>query len=218
LWKFQYIFWDFDGTLFDTYQHIVSIIEENMKSNYNIDVNAKRIENWCKNSMEYCFEKICSKFNIDKEKLSNEFSKNYMSSIESKQPPFPGAKEVLEYVHENGGKNFIVTHRGPISLAALLKYYNLEYLFEKNLTNADNFPKKPDPSSFLFLITQFNLPKERILTIGDREIDIQTARASDIKSCYFNPEGKICELADFNIKNLLELKAIVNPRLKESYF
>ncbi len=210
MWKYKYIFWDFDGTLFDTYPYIASIIEEIMKIDYNIELNAKRIENWCKISMEYCFDKIFSKFNIDREDLYKQFSNRYMTKIESKQLPFPGAKDVLEYVYNNGGKNFIVTHRGPISLSVLLKYNNLEYLFEKSLTNADNFPKKPNPSSFLFLINEYKLPKERIIAIGDREIDIRTAKVINIKSCYFNPEGKTCELADFNIKDLLELKEIMN--------
>ncbi|MFX1305089.1 MAG: HAD family hydrolase [Promethearchaeota archaeon] len=208
--KFEFVFWDFDGTLFDTYPHIASIIIKTMKSEYNLDLNMKNIEKWAKISVHYCFDKISSKFNIDNKDLQNQFSKRYMTNIESKQLPFPGAKEMIEYIYNRGGKNFIVTHRRSTSLSRLLKYNNLEHFFEKLLTYDDNFPRKPDPSAFLFLINEYNLPKKKILAIGDREIDIQTAKSIDVISCYFNPEGKTNEIADFNIKTLLELKKIIN--------
>ncbi|MFW9948242.1 MAG: HAD hydrolase-like protein, partial [Candidatus Odinarchaeota archaeon] len=69
---------------------------------------------------------------------------------------------------------------------------------------------KPDPASFLSLINEFQMLKENVIAVGDREIDIQTAFAINIKSCYFNPKGKTYELADFNIRNLIELKEILN--------
>ena len=141
--QFKFVFWDFDGTLFDTYPHIASIIMETMKTEYNLDMNSKNLDKWYRISLDYCFDKISSKFNINKKDLRNQFSKRYMTNIESKQLPFPGAKEVIEYIHDSGGKNFIVTHRGSTSLSRLLKYYKFEHFFEKILTNEDNFPKNP---------------------------------------------------------------------------
>lgn len=53
--KFEFVFWDFDGTLFDTYPHIASIIIETMKSEYNLDLNVKNIENWAKKILRIQF-------------------------------------------------------------------------------------------------------------------------------------------------------------------
>jgi len=207
--NFNYIIWDFDGTLFNTFPHITSVIAEIMKYNYKIDLNLKEVHKWCGIGLKSCFNKITSDFNIRLSEFQDLFNKEYWVNIESHQTPFPRAEEILQYIQENGCKNFIVTHRGIKSLSKLLNYYDMEEYFEKIITHEDGFPKKPDPTSFLYLINDYKLPREKIIAIGDREIDIQTARAINIKSCYFNPEGKIQELADFNITNLIELKKIL---------
>ena len=208
--NFNYIIWDFDGTLFNTYPHIASIITEIMKNHYNIDLNMNLVQEWCETSLKFCFNKLIIDYNVNKLEFQDLFRKNYIINIESQQPPFPRAKEILTYIQKRGGKNFIVTHRGSFTLFKLLRYYNMEYLFEKVITNEDGFPKKPDPASFLYLINELQMVKEKVIAVGDRKIDIQTAYVVNIKSCYFNPNGKIYQLADFNIRNLIELKEILN--------
>lgn len=174
-----------------------------------------QVQEWCETSLKFCFDKIISDFNINKLEFQDLFSKKYLVNLESQQPPFPGAKEILTDIQKRGGKNFIVTHRGSITLFKLLHYYNMEYLFKKVITNKDGFPSKPNPASFLYLINEFQIPKEKVISVGDRMIDIQTAHAISIKSCYFSPKGKIYELADFNIRNLIELKEILNLQEKK---
>jgi len=208
--NFKYIIWDFDGTLFNTYPHIASIITEIMKKHYNIDLNMNQVQEWSETSLKFCFDKIISDYNINKSEFQDLFSNKYMVNIESQQTPFPGAKEILKDIQKRGGKNFIVTHRGSDTLFKLLRYYNMDELFEKVITYEDGFPNKPNSASFLYLINQFQMPKEKVIAVGDRKIDIQTAHSIDIKSCFFNPRGKIYELADFNIRNLIELKEILN--------
>jgi len=208
--NFKYIIWDFDGTLFNTYPHLASVITEIMKIKFNIDLNMNQVQEWCETSLKFCFGKLISDYNINKSEFQDLFSKKYFVNLESQQSPFPGAKEILTYIQKSGGKNFIVTHRGSFTLFKLLHHYNMEDLFEKVITNEDGFLKKPDPASFLYLINEFQIPKENVIAVGDRKIDIQTALVINIKSCYFNPNGKIYELADFNIKNLIELKEILN--------
>jgi len=207
--NFRYIIWDFDGTLFNTYPYIASVIAEIMRNNYKIDLNLEEVQEWCKIGLTSCFNKIALDFNLSLSEFQDLFNKEYWVNIESQQTPFPRAEEILQYIQKNGGKNFIVTHRGIKSLSKLLSYYGMEEYFEKIITHEDSFPNKPDPASFLYLIDEYKLPREKVIAIGDREIDIQTARTINLKSCYFNPEGKIQELADFNITNLIEIKKIL---------
>ncbi|MFW9950683.1 MAG: HAD family hydrolase [Candidatus Thorarchaeota archaeon] len=213
--RFKHIIWDFDGTLFDTYPHIAFVIKEIINENYNIDLNVQQIQSWCKISLNYCFEKVATVFTLEKTKLQELFNVNYVRNIESQQPPFPGAIEMVQFIYKNGGKNYIITHRGPLSLNRLLEYNNIQDYFKKIITQKDGFPNKPDPTSFLYLTNYYEIPKEEVIAIGDRDIDIQTASKIGIKACYFNPEGKNNGLADYNIKNLLELRGIIFNDLKE---
>ena len=82
----------------------------------------------------------------------------------------------------------------------------MRHLFEDIITHEHGYPKKPNPTSFLYLIDKYKIPRENILSIGDRDIDIQAARKININSCYFDPNGKINHLADLNIRSFFELK------------
>jgi len=206
----KYFIWDFDGTLFNTYPAIALSIVNLIKKNYNKDLNFNNVKELCQNSLYSCFNQISKELNIDREKLQQEFAREYSNTKESEEPPFSGAIEILKFIKNKGGKNFIVSHRGKNGLFKLLKYYKMRHLFDDIITNEDKFPKKPDPTSFLYLIEKYKIPRVNILSIGDRDIDIQTARKINIKSCYFNPNGKINHIADLNIKNLFELKKKIN--------
>lgn len=208
--RFKHVIWDFDGTLFNTYPHIAFVIKEIVFERYKIDIRLGQIQIWCEISLNDCFEKIATNFKIDKIQLKELFNTNYMTDIESQQFPFSGAIEMVHFIYKNGGNNYIITHRGPLSLYRLLEYNNIKNYFKKIITHEEGFPNKPDPTSFLYLIDHYEIPKEEVIAIGDRHIDIQTAHRLNIKSCYFNPEGKINDIADYNIKNLSELKKILS--------
>jgi HAD superfamily hydrolase (TIGR01549 family) len=207
--RFKHVIWDFDGTLFDTYPHIALVIKEILIESYNIDIDVNQIKAWCEISLNYCFEKLATDFKIDKLNLQELFSSHYVADIESRQPPFPGAVEMVQFVYNNEGNNYIITHRGPISLHKLLEYNEIKKYFKKIITNEDGFPNKPDPTSFLYLINFFEIPKKEVIAIGDRAIDIQTASKIGIKACYFKLDGTTNDLADYNIKSLLELRNIL---------
>ncbi|MFX0139296.1 MAG: HAD-IA family hydrolase [Candidatus Hodarchaeota archaeon] len=206
---FKYIIWDFDGTLFDSYPHIASVIVEIMKNNYNTGLNLKEVQEWCELSLAFCFNKITSEFKISLSEFELLFKNKYEESTESQESPFPRAEEILKYIQENGGKNYIITHRRKKTLSKLLCYYGMEEYFDAKITTEDGFPNKPDPTSFLYIINQNKMTLEKVLAIGDRDIDIQAARSINVKSCYFNPRGKTHGLADYNIKNLIDLKKIL---------
>jgi HAD superfamily hydrolase (TIGR01549 family) len=207
--RFNHVIWDFDGTLFNTYPHIASVINEIIQKDFHCDTNVKQIQNWCEESLNYCFDKIATCYNVNKMKLQDSFNHTSSINIEFHQVPFSGAIEMIQFVRDYGGKNYIITHRGPITLNRLLEYNKMTSYFERIITHEDGFPNKPDPASFLFLMGEYKMSKEDVIAIGDRDIDIHVARNSSIKSCYFNPEGKTHELADYNIKNLLDLKTIL---------
>jgi beta-phosphoglucomutase-like phosphatase (HAD superfamily) len=102
--RFKHIIWDFDGTLFDTYPYISSVIKEIIFDKYHIDIKLNQIRTWCEINLSFCFEKIATDFKIDKNELQELFNHNYLINIESQQQPFSGAIEMVKYIHKNGVK------------------------------------------------------------------------------------------------------------------
>lgn len=206
----KYFIWDFDGTLFNTYPSIASTLVNIIKKFYKKELEFNYIKQMCQTSLNFCINRITEELNINKEKFAQEFVQEYSNIEESEEKPFTGALEILKFIKRKGGKNFIVTHRRKYRLFKLLKFYKMENLFDDIITSENGFLRKPDPKSFLFLIDKYKISRNNVISIGDRDIDIQTAKSINIKSCYFNPNGKTHHLANFSISSLLKLKEIIN--------
>lgn len=206
---FKYFIWDYDGTLFDTYPAIISTYQEVLKKEYGVDSDFKEILSWAYVSLNYCSESIANKFGINLNEFRMKFGKLYSENPVKEEPPFTGAKVICELIKSVGGKNYIITHRDKKSLLKSLEKYNMIELFEDLITRDYKFPKKPDSQAFLYLIEKHHLNPILTLGIGDREIDIKASKLAGITSCYINYEGMENEIADFNIKELLELKQII---------
>lgn len=61
----EYLIWDFDGTLFNTYPSIASIIVKLIKRIYKKDLIFNKIKDLCQVSLYFCFDQISKDLNID---------------------------------------------------------------------------------------------------------------------------------------------------------
>lgn len=205
---FRDIIWDFDGTLFDTYPEITRAFIDVLKKGYSIEYNYEKASFLAKTSITFCIESLADEFNIDKEEFSEKFSQRYFGELTFEDKPFEGVEKILNYVAKIGG-NFLITHRGFESLNEFLSRNDFNKYFIEIVTSDANFPLKPDPSSFNYIIDKYKLRKEETLGVGDRIQDIEAALRAGIKACFFDPEGKKLEEATYNISRITDLLKII---------
>jgi HAD superfamily hydrolase (TIGR01549 family) len=207
---FKYFIWDFDGTLFDTYPGLANTFLYVLHKDYKKEFDYEKILEWCKESIGICCDNLSEKLNINREKLMNSFLIHYKEiGPPVEEPPFPYAKEICEKVIAKGGLNFLVTHRSYYTLNRLLEKYNAKKYFKELISGDDNFPRKPAPSSFNYLLSKYRISEREVLAIGDRDLDIQAAKNAGIKSCYFNCDGHSHPDANYQIKELKELEKLL---------
>ena len=156
---FRNLIWDFDGTLFDTYPDITRALIDVLKKDYGVPYDYKQAYSLAKASITFCIESLADEFNIDRKEFSENFKKRYFGELTFEDKPFEGVKEVLEYTSKLGG-NFIITHRGSESLKEFLTRNNFTKYFIEIVSSDENFPLKPDPSSFNYIIDKYKLKKE----------------------------------------------------------
>ena len=106
--------------------------------------------------------------------------------------------------------NFLLTHRGK-SAIELLKHYDIYKYFTECVTKEYNFERKPNPDALVYLMEKYQFNKGDIIMVGDRKIDIETARNANIQSAYvkFNKMENNLDIANYNITSLRELKDII---------
>jgi HAD superfamily hydrolase (TIGR01549 family) len=205
---FKNLIWDFDGTIFDTYPEITRAFIDVLKKDYGIEYDYDKAYSLAKASISFCIESLADEFNIKREEFSENFKKRYFGELTYGDKPFEGVEEVLKYTSERGG-NFLITHRGSESLTEFLKRNNFNKYFIEIVSSDANFPLKPDPASFNYIIDKYKLKKEETLGVGDRILDIEAANSAGIKSCFFDSRGSKIGVANYNISKMSELLKIL---------
>jgi phosphoglycolate phosphatase-like HAD superfamily hydrolase len=200
---YRNIIWDLDGTMFDTYPAFASAFQAALVD-LGADASLEWITDLAKISMEHCEETLAEKFSLDIEVLDGKFDGHYAQIPYINQEPFPGVMELCRDIYAHGGKNIIVTHRGKMGTAALLKTHAIEKYFAGTITHDDGYPKKPAPDAFEAVLREYQLTRSETLSVGDRDIDVLAARAVGIFACLFGPpiEGISADLTFVDYREL----------------
>ncbi len=205
---FKNLIWDFDGTILDTYPEITRAFINVLKKDYEIEYDYDKAYSLAKTSISFCIESLADEFNIKREEFSGNFKKRYFGELNFEGKPFEGVEKVLEYVSKRGA-NFLITHRGSESLNEFLIRNDFTKYFIEIVSFDANFPLKPDPASFNYIIDKYKLKKEKTLGVGDRILDIEAANSAGIKSCFFDSDDSKIGIADYNISKMSELLKIL---------
>jgi len=205
---FEYVIWDFGGTLFDTYPAAAEVFSRVLEK-YEVRASVKEILEKLKESTSKA-----ARYFVDKYRLHNGFLEDFYS-IENhlepeRQPPFEAAKDICIQINKNGGSNFLFSHRSNYSMTKLLNYYNMLDLFSEIVSADSGFARKPDPQAIMYIIDKYGLERERVITIGDREIDIEAGKRAGIATCLFNPDSSsVSTKADFVVISLKQVPSVL---------
>jgi phosphoglycolate phosphatase len=127
---------------------------------------------------------------------------------------FPAVRETLQEIHVGGIKCLVVSNKGIDAIRRSLDRYDLSPFIDRVFGDEPGLPHKPDPA----LLTQYIRPKlpqvatERMLMVGDTEVDIQFARNAGIACCWAaygfgDPERCRALKPDYEIAGIAELPA-----------
>lgn len=178
------ILWDLDGTIFDTYPAITYAISKSLNElGHSLALNV--IDGLARQSIDHCMETLSQRFKLDPNLLRAQFAKSYREVSPEKQIPFPGVREVCDWIHERGGINVIITHRAVASTQKLLAVHSLTSCFDDILSTEQGYPRKPDSAMVFAALEKHNLLPDETLMVGDRELDIQSGAAAGIHTCLF---------------------------------
>lgn len=205
---FRYLLWDFDGTLFDTYPPLVNSIQQAL-AEIGQHISADRVRALLSDTLSDTIDTLCVEFGLEREAFIERIGHYQAAITPADRPPFPGALAICERLNAAGGANLLFTHRDRNSLYNLLNWHGADRLFLDILTTEDGYPRKPDPAGFLALIERHALPREQVLAVGDRDLDILAGRRAGIATCLFNAAPSPNVTPDYVIAHLDELAPLL---------
>ena len=195
----SHFFWDFDGTLFDTYPAISRACVE-VLSRFGVRLSPEEALRDTQISWGYALDLYRQRYQLDDSIIAMVHDLRRQLEEEMARP-FPGAREALEGVLNRGGKHYLYTHRDNSALF-FLRRFDLYDCFTDFVTSEHGFPRKPRPDALLYLMERHGIPLENAVMIGDREIDLMSGKNAGCFSCWFGEEEKRPSCADFSISRL----------------
>ncbi|MBQ7657271.1 MAG: HAD hydrolase-like protein [Clostridia bacterium] len=184
--KYQHFFWDFDGTLYDTYGRITRATAAAL-GDFGVSVTPEEVYPVAKRSLFT----VCAKWVEPLGYTYAQFMDCYHrhSEVEGAESirPFPGALDTLRAVVAHGGRNYLYTHRSE-SVFHWLAYDGITDLFADKVTTLDGFPSKPAPDALNYLVNKHGLTLSECVMVGDRDIDLDAGKNAGMACALFDPD------------------------------
>ena len=175
--------WDLDGTLLDSYEAILSGIEETF-GQFSIPYDKEQVREFIlKFSVQDLLMQVAEERKIDVEVL-NQVRAQSLAEKNAQVVLMPGAREVLAWAKETGIQQFVYTHKGDNAFT-IFRDLGLESHFTEILTSQSGFARKPSPEAANYLIDKYQLNHDNTYYIGDRTLDVEFAQNSGIQSINF---------------------------------
>lgn len=197
--------WDLDGTLLDSYDAILAGLEETYAS-YQLPFDRASIKDYIlRHSVQDLLVEVAAEHQLDVTDLNLRRAES-LAEKNAQVLLMEGARDVLSWAKVAGIEQFVYTHKGENALV-ILRDLGLEFFFTEILTSQSGFARKPNPEAAIYLMKKYGLHPEKIYYIGDRSLDIDFARNSQIQSINFltsDYEG------NYQMESLLDIPAILN--------
>lgn len=175
--------WDLDGTLLDSYEAILSGIEETF-AQFAIPYDKEKVREFIlKYSVQDLLVQVAEERKLDVEVL-NQVRAQSLAEKNAQVLLMPGVREVLDWTDQVGIRNFVYTHKGDNTFT-ILRDLGLESYFTEILTSQSGFARKPSSEAAIYLLDKYQLHPEKTYYIGDRTLDVEFAQNSGIQSLNF---------------------------------
>ena len=175
--------WDLDGTLLDSYEAILSGIEETF-AQFSIPYDKEQVREFIlKFSVQDLLVQAAEERKLDVEML-NQVRAQSLAEKNVQVVLMPGAREMLAWADQAGIQQFVYTHKGDNALT-ILRDLGLESYFTEILTSQSGFARKPSSEAATYLIDKHQLNPDNTYYIGDRTLDVEFAQNSGIQSINF---------------------------------
>ena len=200
------IIYDFDGTLSDTYPIFTEAFLELLRR-YNIEDSYENAYKHLKVNVGYAM----SRYPGLPEKPNAEFHEIHHAMALERQKPLEGALDILRYVSENGGRNYVYTHSSKETVYPLLEKWGMVPYISDMIDGSFALTRKPAPDGVNLVVERNGIDKSEAIIVGDRDIDVLSGQNAGILGCLIDPEHYYDSFSayDYRIDKLEELKNII---------
>ena len=209
------IIFDLDGTLLNTLEGLKNSTNFALKKFNSPEMTLEQTRSFVCNGVRKLIERAIpiGEQNQDFEKCLNTFKEHYSKTMYQKTVAYDGIEDMLTELKKRGVKTGVVSNKFDTAVKELCKNY-FDGLIIVAIGESPNVRKKPAPDSVLKAMKILGAKPENTLYVGDSDVDIQTAKNSNLKSVgvtwgFRDRELLEKEGADFIINTPCELLELI---------
>lgn len=209
--KKKAILWDFDGTLADTSEVIISSWQHTFKTFTGKEGDLDYIKS---TFGEILYDSMVRTFpDCNTDEVIEEYRSHQRGIFKEKVSILDDTKELLRKAHEAGIKLAVVTSRMRPTTESGLSTFGVRDLFDEVIVVEDCKNHKPHPEPAMIALERMGVCPEDAIFVGDSKFDVLCAKNAGIESVialwYMDEDGKDAfqgqERPDYFISEPLEL-------------
>lgn len=114
------------------------------------------------------------------------FQEHYPTDWKTGTHPYPGIIALLEELHQKGIPMAVLSNKPHLYTVEIVETLFPTHLFNPIRGHQKQFPKKPDPTTALQIVSAWNLAPQEVAYIGDSTVDLATAQAAKLIPLIFS--------------------------------
>lgn len=179
--KYELIVFDMDGTILDTLEDLKNSMNHSLKLHNMPERTLDEIRSFVGNGIRRLIELAvvegtCSE-KIDE--IHKDFMKHYEVHCADFTRPYNGVNDLIKNLRNRGYKTAVVSNKADAAVQDLCIQY-FPGLFDLAIGERPEIAKKPAADMVNLALEQLQVSKENAVYIGDSDVDVATARNSNL--------------------------------------
>lgn len=177
------VIFDLDGTLLNTLDDLADSTNYALSKFGYPTRTIEEVRQFVGNGVAKLIERAIpeGKNNPNFEKCLSIFKENYAQNMYNKTAPYNGIIEMLSNLKSKGIKIAVVSNKFDLAVKELCKKYFEGFIdFAAGENEAQGIKKKPAPDTVISVLNEFNFAPEDAVYVGDSDVDIMTAKNSQM--------------------------------------
>jgi phosphoglycolate phosphatase len=182
--KIEGIIFDLDGTLIHTIEDIAGAANKMFARHglpeHGVDYYLKWIGSGAVKFIERAHGEPVSQEQL--KAYVSEFKEIYAANLHDKSRVYKGIAELLDELVSRGIKISVLSNKPHKMTQEVIAFYLSSWPFDPVLGQREEVPRKPDPAGAAEIAEAWQMAPEKILFVGDSDIDILTAQAAGMQA------------------------------------
>lgn len=202
--EFDVFLFDFDGTLFDTYESSIYVFEEAYRR-IGVSINREDILGYTREPIPVSYKRLMGSMDGYESFIASIDELVFSDKVTEMSEIYSDSQSVIEYLKSQNKKIGIVTSNSKEHVLDVLSKYGLEHSFDIIVGNREAPNPKPSPEPILKALELLNFNAlDKVAYIGDSLNDMIAAERAKIKPILLDRLFEFADYKQYKIINSLD--------------